>query len=185
MKISHANLSRTIIYGTVATRIENSTDGATHSWKVFVRGYNNTDISYFIRSITFKTHETFANPTRNVDTLPFEIEERGWGEFTIQAKIYFVNAHERPIAFTINLKLHHDPQNKVIGDVEYDDNAIVNERLDTIIFETPTEGMYKILKNKKEPEIEGIVLEQIKKEKDAIERAIEFMLQRLKKDTST
>lgn len=185
MKISHANLTRTVIYGTEARKIEAPTDSATHTWRVFLRGYKNTDVSYFIRSVTFKTHETFTNPTRTVDTPPFEIEEKGWGEFTIQGKIYFVDVHEKPTTFLVNLKLHNDPNNKVIGDMEYGQEEIVNERLDTIVFESPTEAMYKIIKSHKEPEIEGEVLEKVEEERKKIESAVDFIIERLEKDSNS
>ncbi|KAI5171763.1 YEATS domain-containing protein 4 [Nematocida sp. LUAm3] len=182
MRINHANLTHTIIYGTSASRVSDSTTDATHKWRVFIRGYKNHDISYLIRSITFKTHETFTNPTRVVDTPPFEIEEYGWGEFTIQGKIYFTDPHEKPVSFLIALKLHSDPSNRVIGDVEYDPNLIYNERMDTIIFESPTESTYKLLKSHGEPELDPYIVENIEKEKKNIEDAIDFIIARLETD---
>ena len=39
---------------------------------------------------------------------PYKVSETGWGEFTIQIRIQFVNeASEKPLAFQHGLKLHH------------------------------------------------------------------------------
>ncbi|KAI5188793.1 YEATS domain-containing protein 4 [Nematocida minor] len=179
MRINHANLSRTIIYGTSAVRISEPGVDATHRWRVYVRGYKNTDISYFIRSITFKTHETFANPTRTVEGPPFEIEECGWGEFTIAGKIYFTDAHEKPLSFIVSLKLHNDPTNRVIGDIEYNANEIVNERMDTIIFESPSEAIYKIMQSHEEPAFDGDIEKRIVEERTKIEKAIDYLISKL------
>ncbi|KAI5186313.1 YEATS domain-containing protein 4 [Nematocida homosporus] len=182
MRINHANLTRTIIYGTAATKIEGTAGEATHRWRVFIRGYKNTDLSYFIRSVTFKTHETFANPTRIVDSPPFEIEECGWGEFTIQGKIYFTDVHEKPVGFLISLKLHHDPTNHIIGDIEYDPAAIHNERMDTIVFESPTEATYKLIKSHPEPIMDPPLLDEINDEKRRIELAIDAIIEKLENE---
>ncbi|KAI5192730.1 YEATS domain-containing protein 4 [Nematocida sp. AWRm77] len=179
MRINHANLTRTILYGTVAEKVAEPHGDATHKWKVYVRGYKNTNISYFVRSVTFKTHETFANPTRSVDSPPFEIEESGWGEFTIQGKIYFVDVHEKPVSFLISLKLHPDPNNKVVGDIEYLSTAVYNERMDTIVFESPTETMYKLIKEHPEEELSPDLQEKVVAERKRIEGAIDFIIQKL------
>jgi len=65
------------------------------------------DISYFIKRVSFKLHETYPNPNRNIDKPPFEVSETGWGEFEIQIRITFVaEANEKPISFYHHLKLH-------------------------------------------------------------------------------
>lgn len=179
MRINHANLSRTIIYGTAAVRISEPGIDATHRWRVFVRGYKDLDISYFIRSITFKTHETFTNPTRTVEGPPFEIEECGWGEFLISGKIYFTDPHEKPLGFVVSLKLHNDATNRTIGDIQYNENEIVNERMDTIIFESPSEAIYKIMKNHEEPPFDEDIQEKIDEERTMLERSIDYLISKL------
>ncbi|KAN0060651.1 NuA4 histone H4 acetyltransferase complex and the SWR1 complex subunit [Thecaphora frezii] len=65
------------------------------------------DISHFIRRVQFKLHDTYAQPTRNVDKPPFSVTETGWGEFDIQMKIFFVpEANEKPVTVFHHLKLH-------------------------------------------------------------------------------
>jgi len=182
MRINHANLARNIVYGTSAVKIADPGSEATHRWKVYVRGYENSDISYFIRSVTFKIHETFANPTRSIDAPPFEIEETGWGEFTIQGKIYFTDVHEKPVPFHVSLKLHPDSGNKLIGDVEYTKDTVYNERMDTVIFDSPTEATYKIIKNSTEPDLDREIKRKIADEKERISAAIDYIIEKLENE---
>ena len=65
------------------------------------------DLSYFIKRVQFRLHETYPQPTRNVDRAPFSVTETGWGEFEIQIKIFFVpEAGEKPLTLVHHLKLH-------------------------------------------------------------------------------
>ena len=68
---------------------------------------NRDDISHFIKRVQFKLHDTYPQPTRNVDKFPFHVTETGWGEFEIQIKIFFVpEANEKPLTLFHHLKLH-------------------------------------------------------------------------------
>ncbi|EPQ30248.1 uncharacterized protein PFL1_02364 [Pseudozyma flocculosa PF-1] len=65
------------------------------------------DISHFVRRVQFKLHDTYTQPTRNIDKPPFSVTETGWGEFEIQVKIFFVpDANEKPVTVFHHLKLH-------------------------------------------------------------------------------
>ncbi|TFK25976.1 yeats family protein [Coprinopsis marcescibilis] len=114
---------RPIIYGNVAVALTDaerevlSSKDHTHKWTVAVRSAANKpdsdqvggadDLSYFIKRVTFKLHDTYPNPTRNIDKPPFELTETGWGEFEIQIRITFVpEAGEKPILLAHHLKLH-------------------------------------------------------------------------------
>lgn len=60
-------VSRPIIYGNSATPLNGKkvTDpDHTHRWTISVRGVNNEDISYFIKKVAFKLHDTYENPNR-------------------------------------------------------------------------------------------------------------------------
>lgn len=64
-------------------------------------------MSYFIKRVTFKLHETYSNPSRNIDKPPFEVTETGWGEFEIQIRITFVvESGEKAMVIYHHLKLH-------------------------------------------------------------------------------
>ncbi|KAJ9477594.1 Protein AF-9-like protein [Pseudozyma hubeiensis] len=73
---------------------------------------NKDDISHYIKRVQFKLHDTYPQPTRNVDKFPFHVTETGWGEFEIQIKIFFVpEANEKPLTLFHHLKLHPWLQN--------------------------------------------------------------------------
>lgn len=68
-------ICRPFIYGTTA-RAFNDTDNPkppdvpadhTHSWQVFVRGVDDTDIFYWLRRVQFKLHESIPNHLRTLD----------------------------------------------------------------------------------------------------------------------
>lgn len=73
-------IHRPVIYGNTATVLtpaekELAPEGHTHRWTVAVRGAASTpdsdivggadDLGYFIKRVTFKLHETYANPSRS------------------------------------------------------------------------------------------------------------------------
>ncbi|KAJ6486425.1 yeats family protein [Mycena vitilis] len=135
------NIYRPIIYGNTATvltpkqreSLATTAPDHTHTWTVAVRGAASAhdqdivggadDLSHFIKRVTFKLHDTYPNPSRNIDKPPYEVTETGyvhrsiasgivphryrWGEFEIQIRITFVaDAGEKPITLYHHLKLH-------------------------------------------------------------------------------
>ncbi|KAJ7044892.1 yeats family protein [Mycena alexandri] len=125
VRVRGLNIYRPIIYGNTATVLSAKAREAlaatapdhTHTWTVAVRGAASApdqdivggadDLSHFIKRVTFKLHDTYPNPSRNVDKPPFEVTETGWGEFEIQIRITFVpDAGEKPITLYHHLKLH-------------------------------------------------------------------------------
>lgn len=112
--------TRSIVYGSLAVPIKKPETDHTHKWTVYVRGFNGEDISYYIKRVSFKLHDSFAQPVRSIngtvvelltseidiDEAPFEVNETGWGEFQIQIKITFHDPSQRPVTFNHTLKLH-------------------------------------------------------------------------------
>lgn len=47
-------------------------DNHTHSWEVFVKGLDDTDITYWLRRVQFKLHESIPNYVRSRYPWPFE-----------------------------------------------------------------------------------------------------------------
>ena len=85
-------IHRPVIYGNTATVLspvekELVPEGHTHRWTVAVRGAASAsdsdivggadDLGYFIKRVTFKLHETYANPSRS--TFFFNIHSRARG----------------------------------------------------------------------------------------------------------
>ncbi|KAF7309895.1 Yeats family protein [Mycena indigotica] len=127
-RVKNLSIHRPIIYGNVASvlsprqreQLAATAPDHTHTWTVAVRGAASPDkeaatsmvggaddISYFVKRVSFKLHDTYPNPLRHVEKPPFEVTETGWGEFEIQIKITFVSdAGEKPVSFYHHLKLH-------------------------------------------------------------------------------
>lgn len=60
--------TRALYYGNVATPLggkKASDSDHTHKWTILVRGVNNEDISFWIKKVTFRLHETYPNPQRS------------------------------------------------------------------------------------------------------------------------
>ncbi|KAF8204596.1 yeats family protein [Pholiota molesta] len=123
VRVRGVSIYRPFIYGNTATVLTQKERDAshhpdhTHRWTVAVRSAASLpdsdqvggadDLSYFIKRVTFKLHDTYANPSRNVDKPPFELTETGWGEFEIQIRITFIaESGEKAISFYHHLKLH-------------------------------------------------------------------------------
>ncbi|KAI7961703.1 hypothetical protein MJO28_002192 [Puccinia striiformis f. sp. tritici] len=131
-------IHRPIVYGSVATAIpvEERLNNPEHNmrWTVAVRSATSPppdspilaqrtipediiggcdDLSYFIKKVSFKLHDSYPNPLRVIDKSPFELSETGWGEFIIYIKIHFhAESGEKAVQLQHPLKLHdwtHDP----------------------------------------------------------------------------
>lgn len=80
-----------IVYGNISKGFgkKREEDGHTHQWTVYVKPYNNEDMSTYVKKIHFKLHESYENPNRIITKPPYEVSETGWGEFEVVIKIYF------------------------------------------------------------------------------------------------
>ena len=118
-------LEKPLLYGTISTPTQGTEH--THKWTAYVRGWNNEDISYYVKKVSFKLHESFTDPLRTVTEWPFEISETGWGEFEIQIKIYLLDSR----ILTVNhfLRLHFEPSLKMVQD------SVLSEKYDEVVFD--------------------------------------------------
>lgn len=143
----------------------------THTWTVFVRGPQGEDISYFIKKVVFKLHDTYANSSRTVESPPFEVTETGWGEFEVGIKIFFVSeANEKNINLYHHLKLHPYPglrpgdfvagvDGQGLEDGKNEDGSVSSVQYDEVVFNEPTEQLFQIMTQKP-----GNLLPETKKE---------------------
>lgn len=116
----------------------------THQWTIFVKGIDGEDISYWLKKVQFKLHETYTNNLRGVESPPFEVTETGWGEFEVQIKLYFVpEANEKPATLWHNLKLHPYGPDAEAQRERKDD--IVSQSYEEVVFNEPFEPFYDIL----------------------------------------
>lgn len=104
--VTSQSFVRSIVYGSVATPIKKPETEHTHRWTVYVRGFNDEDISYYVNTVHFKLHESFADHNRCVAQFPFEVTETGWGEFQIQIKITFQDPLVKPLLLLHHLRLY-------------------------------------------------------------------------------
>lgn len=84
-------ISKPIVYGNMARYFgkKREEDGHTHQWTVFLKPFENEDMSTYVRKVIFKLHESYANPNRVIARPPYEVTETGWGEFDLQIKVLF------------------------------------------------------------------------------------------------
>lgn len=149
-RVRSCQIYRPFEYGTEATpfdparRPPGAPTDHTHRWKVFVRGIGGEDISYWLRKVQFKLHDTYANSVRMIESPPFEVEETGWGEFEIAIKFYFApESTEKPQQIWHGLKLH-----PYQGDVEQqkrDRTTIHSVCYEEVLFNEPVEHYYDML----------------------------------------
>ncbi|KAL8946617.1 MAG: hypothetical protein Q9222_007008 [Ikaeria aurantiellina] len=145
------SIYRPFIFGSIAKHIDPnnrpSTINAdhTHQWTLYVRPCPpQPDLSYFIKKISFKLHETYTNSLRTVEAPPFEVTETGWGEFEVQIKIYFVpEANEKPQTIWHHLKLH--PYGPDAERQRERKEPIVSECYEEVVFNEPVETFYDLL----------------------------------------
>ena len=67
----------------------------------------NFDLSVAISKVVFQLHPSFAQPTRELTEPPFEITEKGWGEFEASIRIYWAeNSEERSTMISHGIRLY-------------------------------------------------------------------------------
>lgn len=139
---------KSIVYGNIARSFgkKREEDGHTHQWTVYLKPYENEDMSY-VKKVHFKLHESYANPNRILTKAPYEVTETGWGEFEVVIKVYFHDPTERPVTLYHILKLFQSPV--VEGEVNLIDakRGLVSESYEEIVFQEPTQLMQHYLTN--------------------------------------
>lgn len=141
-RVKGALIIKPIVYGNCARHLGQAReDGHTHEWTVYLRSYNNEDMSAYIKRVQIKLHDSYHNSNRILTQPPYEVVETGWGEFGINIKIYFVDPTERPVTIFHLLKLfkHGAPGQIIVTDY------LVSESYDELVFAEPSETMHKLL----------------------------------------
>lgn len=140
------NIHRPIVYGNTATLLKKPDNENTHSWTIYVKGLLDEDISYYISKVEFILHESFQSPLRIIDKWPFELTEKGWGEFEIGIRIYFIDPSEKILQLSHFLRLYPIEDIFMISHPQHK-NTITIEYYDEIVFQDPTAIMVSILNN--------------------------------------
>jgi YEATS domain-containing protein 4 len=65
MRLKGTTVSKKIVFGSVAFALgKKGEEGKSHKWCCYIRGYENEDISYYIKKVVFNLHPSFPNPKR-------------------------------------------------------------------------------------------------------------------------
>jgi len=125
-------------------------DGHTHSWEVFVKGIEDTDITYWVRRVQFKLHESIPHHVRMVEAepgKPFVVSDTGWGEFDVAIKLYYVNdSGEKPQTLYHYLRLHpYGRTEEEKAAMQMENGEIRSWSYEEQLFNEPYDAFYRIL----------------------------------------
>ena len=102
-RLSRTTACLPIAYGSAAFYLGKKADEfQTHEWTLYLRGPNHQeDLSPVISKVVFHLHASFAQPTRELTEPPYEVTERGWGEFEAQIRIVWKDESEQPTLVSV------------------------------------------------------------------------------------
>jgi YEATS family len=94
-RLEHTTVCLPIVHGSIAFYLGKKADEfQSHQWTLYLRGPRNEDLSPCIQKVVFHLHASFAQPVREYTQPPFEVTEKGWGEFEAQIRIHWKDPTE-------------------------------------------------------------------------------------------
>ncbi|EPS71197.1 hypothetical protein M569_03561, partial [Genlisea aurea] len=143
-KLKDVELCVPFVYGNIAFWLgKKATEFVSHKWTVYVRGATNEDLGVVIKRVVFQLHSSFNNPTRVVDSPPFELSESGWGEFEIAITLHFhSDVSDKPLHLFHHLKLY--PEDEPGPSTK---RPVVVESYDEIVISEPSESLFSRVQN--------------------------------------
>ncbi|KAI9669559.1 MAG: NuA4 histone H4 acetyltransferase complex and the SWR1 complex subunit [Caeruleum heppii] len=149
-RVKGISIFRPFVYGNVTTPIdpnkrpEGIDKDHSHAWKLYVKGVDDEDISYWLKKVQFQLHHSYNNALRTIEQPPFEVKETGWGEFELSIKLYFIpESGEKPQTIWHTLKIH--PYGPDADRQRAERLPIVSQNYEEVIFNEPVEQFYEIL----------------------------------------
>ncbi|PON39118.1 YEATS [Parasponia andersonii] len=144
-KLKDVEVSVPIVYGNIAFWLgKKASEYQSHKWTVYVRGATNENLGVVVKRAIFQLHSSFNNPTRIVETPPFELSESGWGEFEIVITLYFhSDVCEKPLSLYHHLKLYPEDESGPMSTKK----PVVVESYDEIVFSEPSEAFLARVQN--------------------------------------
>ncbi|KAI9183881.1 NuA4 histone H4 acetyltransferase complex and the SWR1 complex subunit [Blastocladiella emersonii ATCC 22665] len=140
-----------IVYGNEASKLPDGApemeQGHTHRWRIYVCGPNGEDVSYFVKKVVIRLHESFVNAARVLEQPPFEVIETGWGEFETLISIHLHDFSEKPVKMAHMLRLFPPEGEPPVPADPARPGMLVTERFDEIIVNEPTEAFYETVVN--------------------------------------
>ena len=143
-KIKHRIIYKPIIVGTHAVYLgKKAPEDKNNKWCCYVRGLNGEDISKYITKVEFELDKSFPQPNITISKPPFQIQEAGWGQFTINVKLYFPDPACKPVWIAKELILFDDLPRK-------EKRPIIAEDYNELVFVEPSPLMFKLLSQQDE-----------------------------------
>ncbi|KAJ4962902.1 hypothetical protein NE237_022841 [Protea cynaroides] len=144
-RLKDVEISVPIVYGTISFWLgKKANEYHSHKWTVYVRGATNEDLGVVIKRVVFTLHPSFSNPTRAVESPPFELSESGWGEFEIVITIHFHNdVCDKQLDLYHHLKLYPEDE----SGTQSTKKPVVVETYDEMVFSEPSESFFARVQN--------------------------------------
>eukprot|EP00429_Kryptoperidinium_foliaceum_P054274 CAMPEP_0176094962 /NCGR_PEP_ID=MMETSP0120_2-20121206/47592_1 /TAXON_ID=160619 /ORGANISM="Kryptoperidinium foliaceum, Strain CCMP 1326" /LENGTH=271 /DNA_ID=CAMNT_0017428917 /DNA_START=131 /DNA_END=946 /DNA_ORIENTATION=+ len=164
-RLSNTTATLPIVYGSVAFYLgKNADEFQTHEWTLFVRGPNQEDLSPVISKVVFQLHASFAQPVREYTQPPFEVTERGWGEFEAQIRIHWKDPTEKMTIINHLIRLYPPGAAPTASLLAEDAPPVVAESYDEIVFTNPHESFYSnLVRIASMPKVESSQQEHLQK----------------------
>ena len=137
-----------IAYGSMAFHLKKpDSNNNTHQWTLYLRGPNNEDLSAGIAKVVFQLHPSFPQPIREITAPPFEVTEKGWGEFEATIRIVWRDVGEKAMVLTHMIKLYPplNPNAVLPPDNSKEPEPVISEKYDEVVFTDPTETFHSQL----------------------------------------
>ena len=154
-RLRNTTASLPIVYGSIAFFLGKKADELqTHEWTLFLRGPNQHEDhlnSLVISKVVFQLHPSFAQPTRELTEPPYEVTERGWGEFEAQIRIHWKDPSEQTTIVNHTIKLYPQGTPPSSGSGKSDlvqqtmEKPVLAETYDEVVFTDPTESFFRSL----------------------------------------
>ncbi|PON39176.1 YEATS [Parasponia andersonii] len=144
-RLKDAEVCVPIVYGTIAFYLgRKASESQSHKWTVYVRGATNEDLGAVVKRVVFQLHPSFNNPTRLVESAPFEITECGWGEFEIAISLFFHSEIcDKQLDLYHHLKLYPEDE----SGPQSTKRPVVMESYNEIVFPDPSEEFVARVQN--------------------------------------
>ncbi|MED6138490.1 Transcription initiation factor TFIID subunit 14b [Stylosanthes scabra] len=144
-RVKEVEICVPIVYGTSAFYLgRKASESQSHKWTVYVRGASNEDLGVVIKRAVFQLHPSFNNPTRVVESPPFELSECGWGEFEIAITLHFhSDVCDKQLDLYHPLKLYPEDE----SGPQSTKKPVVVESYDEIVFPEPSEAFIVRVQN--------------------------------------
>lgn len=66
VRLKGTSIVKPFVFGSISQNLKTKreNDNHTHDWTVYIKPFNNEDMSSYVKKVQFKLHESYANPNR-------------------------------------------------------------------------------------------------------------------------